>query len=989
MTTPQAPHSFQPDTTPTRTSITPFPFIPTIEDIPPSIPPPTTFTPTCSTHSIFSPPPKSSINPSPLPFWTENHHSPEHKQPCPSPFIVESTMNQLPSPSQCVKNLFEASEDQNQFPSESISSPAEPSSQTQTIDEITPIFGNDGNIGFSQTEFDIMQRQATERASKYLGKFEFGPERTKTYLLPPPPSFPPRRHDFSCSPEHPPPPYFLDSIKEIINSPPLPMKKPLLSFSTDASAIKRNGFILEQFDHDIPRMMSILAPNTQLATGSEFRPTSILQPLLHRHPNWEEFSKALEKGAVFPMKPVDKEQLEADFQQGLENGNHKGAEKNPELLIQLLSKDIIHGRALPIPLYSAKKIKNGVFSPLNIHDQYSINEFGERVPKPRLTHNQSFPGLSSATSVNSRQIKEEVPPLIYGNMFRRHIHMIHALRQQFPCVPIFQAKFDWDSAYRRIHLSWETAQACICTTIAFALIFFRLTFGGAACPPIWCNGAELTTDLSIDIMNCSEWSPEKAKAKFSEQKTPAPVILDKSIPFKAALPVDVSVNVPRYGTADDYIDDICTLCVGINDYWRRTSEAVLLALYIVARPEDKNDPIPRNPIISLRKWIAEGTPEEVKVILGWEVNTRMMSVSLPECRVSEWSNQIKHMLEKGKAQKATWHKVLGRLTRLSEIIPLSRFFLNRIREATSIAEEKNWCSISKEVKNDLELWLMFLEQSKKGFSINNLVYRSPSNLLWSDSWPGGMGGYSAKGPAWRFEIPQELRCDNVNNILEYLAAFITIWLEIFEGFAPPESCILSCSDSTSAVGWLFRNNFNSFTQPIHEEISRKLAEIMINNECCLYSQHHKGKRNVLADLLSRCFFLDDLTLTNFFKKHFSSQMPSDFQIRQLPTEISSWIISLLQKLKDLKAQQQKPKKAKPSHGEHGAPSYEDLDWEPILSSFISTGVPEQGYSELLELLSEGQNILQETKTRWSEAQSLRPLGKWLRPSKSTMPPILD
>ena len=109
-----------------------------------------------------------------------------------------------------------------------------------------------------------------------------------------------------------------------------------------------------------------------------------------------------------------------------------------------------------------------------------------------------------------------------------------------------------------------------------------------------------------------------------------------------------------------------------------------------------------------------------------------------------------------------------------------------------------------------------------------------------------------------------------------MAAIVTIWIDILEGYLPQFSCYLGCSDSSSTIGWMHRSNFDPVARPVHEDLARHLAQILMDANCILYSQHQKGKHNVIADLLSRWFFLCNSDLTTFLKTNFDSQVPKNF-----------------------------------------------------------------------------------------------------------------
>ncbi len=84
------------------------------------------------------------------------------------------------------------------------------------------------------------------------------------------------------------------------------------------------------------------------------------------------------------------------------------------------------------------------------------NERGERIPKYRMTHDQSFPE-PSGHSVNSRAIKESLPPCMYSFVLSRTIHYMVNLHRRHLSTRIFFCKFDLDAAYKRCHLSAATA----------------------------------------------------------------------------------------------------------------------------------------------------------------------------------------------------------------------------------------------------------------------------------------------------------------------------------------------------------------------------------------------------------------------------------------------------------------------------------------------------------------------------------------------------
>jgi hypothetical protein len=103
--------------------------------------------------------------------------------------------------------------------------------------------------------------------------------------------------------------------------------------------------------------------------------------------------------------------------------------------------------------------------------------------------------------------------------------------------------------------------------------------------------------------------------------------------------------------------------------------------------------------------------------------------------------------------------------------------------------------------------LRFLDIAKKGIDMNLIAFRKPTHIYRSDSCPFGLGGYSDKGFAWCFEIPEDLRFRASNNLLEYIASIITPWVDMLTGQLNQGDCALSMTDSSTSTGWLRKTNF--------------------------------------------------------------------------------------------------------------------------------------------------------------------------------------
>ena len=120
------------------------------------------------------------------------------------------------------------------------------------------------------------------------------------------------------------------------------------------------------------------------------------------------------------------------MEEALTFGNNKGVNPNYTLFQPMMEEDVTRGFSLIIPLEKITKLKGVIIAPMNIAEQKTINERGEIIGKKRLTHNQSFNGLVSGTSVNSRLIEEDIQQVMYARCLKRILHHIITLRKKYP-----------------------------------------------------------------------------------------------------------------------------------------------------------------------------------------------------------------------------------------------------------------------------------------------------------------------------------------------------------------------------------------------------------------------------------------------------------------------------------------------------------------------------------------------------------------------------
>ena len=179
---------------------------------------------------------------------------------------------------------------------------------------------------------------------------------------------------------------------------------------------------------------------------------------------------------------------------------------------------------------------------------------------------------------------------------------------------------------------------------------------------------------------------------------------------------------------------------------------VVMALFLIFRPLCALfEPLPRPDPASIRKMLAEGGLSEIITFLGWKVNTRLLTVALPSPKAAAWRAEIDQVLLESRAVKfARLQSLIGKLGHVCFIIPDARHFMNNLRRMEHLARFKKRVKLSRSAKEDLKLWLRFLDSAERGISINRIVFRKPNVISFTDASGAGMGGFlPTTGIAWR------------------------------------------------------------------------------------------------------------------------------------------------------------------------------------------------------------------------------------------------
>jgi hypothetical protein len=235
----------------------------------------------------------------------------------------------------------------------------------------------------------------------------------------------------------------------------------------------------------------------------------------------------------------------------------------------------------------------------------------------------------------------------------------------------------------------------------------------------------------------------------------------------------------------------------------------------------------------------------------------------------------------------------------------------------------------------------------------------------------------------RFKVPDKLLFRASNNLLEFLAAIVTPWIDIIGGRLSPGDCALSMTDSTTAEGWMKKSNFlkpNDDPVQVTARVgaARKYTSIFMNADVKGYSQRFARKLNNVADVLSRDWHRSNEELTFILQHHFPEQTPASFHLSPLPSEIDSWMISLLRQLPVSKQLREHHMTTALELGSIGNSIASPSD-AMTLTLTSSASLNEISCSGLLPWLSEKADSHAIALNHWLKAQSEVPSHMWYRP----------
>jgi hypothetical protein len=175
------------------------------------------------------------------------------------------------------------------------------------------------------------------------------------------------------------------------------------------------------------------------------------------------------------------------------------------------------------------------------------------------------------------------------------------------------------------------------------------------------------TDASERKNGFSNLSASKTEGKVQHPCIPTLAI------WRIAMPIGLLLNF-RYC----FVDDIMLITVDEGDNLLRLATTPCTVIHAIGHSATGETHLKRQDLILEEKNVAEGTPEEEKICLGWTFNTRRLTVALPSHKYEAWDNQVKNIISAKSIKFKLLESILGRLKNVAIIVVMFGHFLNNI-----------------------------------------------------------------------------------------------------------------------------------------------------------------------------------------------------------------------------------------------------------------------------------------------------------------------
>jgi hypothetical protein len=467
-----------------------------------------------------------------------------------------------------------------------------------------------------------------------------------------------------------------------------------------------------------------------------------------------------------------------------------------------------------------------------------------------------------------------------------------------------------------------------------------LPMGWGLSPPYFCAFMETCADLANTV------SVLQPTHQFDAVLQVQPDNIETSYHHTVLLPYNN--DPPRHPLAqvDVYLYDFMVLAQTL--VYTTTMQSLLHHINSVFVDVDN---CPRKAVISQSKIDkGDATFSTRKCLLGWDVNTEHMNISLPE----HWKERLQKLLHTFMARNYVsiqkWQCLLGELRSMAMALHSTKYLFSILQHALK-KPTAHHIHLSALTKQALADWHILLNATP--VLIVTLVPHAPHYYAAADALSARMGGFwmpmtlttDNQPYIWRYPFHKTIRQhlvsftnpdgDVTNSDLE-LAAFITCHSTLLCHIpSHPYTTTCIATDNTPTLAWVSKGSTTSVGPPVF--LLRHLALDCRSSLAHVQPVFTPGNTNTSADLLSRSFHLSDPDMLQLVQQRFPTQPP--WQLVIPPNDkISSMNLALSKTLQPWASPMAEPLPPTPA-GTYGRPSattcHATPSYDPLMTPYRS------------------------------------------------------
>jgi hypothetical protein len=642
----------------------------------------------------------------------------------------------------------------------------------------------------------------------------------------------------------------------VSSSPPTPDKPPSTPTSPTTSPQKRRRTLAPYTPGELGKLAQRNAQDlAQLGWFNFFHqqqhPTSI-HPSIHTipHPTAQYLSRLACAGAptISTIRPWTLDQKDAAFRRG----PHISAKEHSSFLMEDMY-DYTSMRYWTVLPYSAvRHLPQLRLAPAGVVPQR------ERRPRPIMDYSyyDTNPSFLPMAPNHAMQFGKALPRILQRLTY---------------CNPAFGppllAKIDLADGYYRVPVS-ATASLHLAVvlppdkgSVNLIALPLSLPMGWNHSPPYFCAYTESVADMA-NSQHFPLDHPLLAQTQLFQEPQQQ---------FATSAQVLGSSTTPPLQYTDVYLDDF--ILIAQQPLHLPAMNNLLHSLYnvFIDRPHDS-----RRQLVSTKKLQqGDATFSTKQRILGWDLDTVHMTISLPQHRLTSLKSMLQGMIQKSRTSRKRWHKLLGTLRSTTPALYGASHAFSILQHALTDTTNRR-IKVTPLIREVLRHWLHLAQQARDiPAPLATVVPTHPTILAATDASKAGMGGFWVTAPSpthpsgeyylWRHAFSDTIKqalitADNPSgtvtiNDLE-LMALITGAVLAAKTTTQPHPTILHAADNTAAIAWSSRGSTTSISAPAF--LLHHFGQLRQANPFTFYPVYTPGSSNTIADCCSRSFDLSNM-----------------------------------------------------------------------------------------------------------------------------------